>query len=455
IHHLLLFGWARLFGTGDAAMRVPSAATSIASVGVLWLFGRRSLGQGARLVAVFLLAVSPTLLLYGRMARYFSPSAFLALLSSLLLVIAVQKSRTGRGSARMWGAYAVSAFAMVMTNYTNLAILGSQALAFALWARRGETARAPVGAWALALGGVLAPFAAWIAFDFRRVSEFGAPERPFEIGGWEEMVLDAAYPFFSFSFGETIFPWHPAVVVALPLVVWALWKGVRWSLTSKSFAGMLAPIIVAGTLGATVLSYQTFVRDLPFVTVPARTIGALPFFLLLLAAGVTSLPSGWRAAAAGAIAAAVVAATFNYFDSRQFNNPALAIPKRRIVSDVLAKSRPGDLVVADEDLNIDYYYPPARVAPRLILSEEESLALREIRDRGRDRVWLITMGRDGTRGKEPVRIETALHQDFRLITLRGYLPQDRTYIAVKEAVQGFESYRFKATVRLFERDRGG
>lgn len=60
-HYLLLHGWIRLAGAGDAAVRVPSALFGVVSVAVLAWLGWLLAGIRAGILAALLLAVFPTL----------------------------------------------------------------------------------------------------------------------------------------------------------------------------------------------------------------------------------------------------------------------------------------------------------------------------------------------------------------------------------------------------------
>lgn len=99
LHYLLLHYWLRLAGTSDATARAPSALLAVASIVLICWLAYRLHGSSNAVYSPLLLAGSPFLLLFGRMARYYSLSLFLGLLSTCLLVESWHRAdRVARGS---------------------------------------------------------------------------------------------------------------------------------------------------------------------------------------------------------------------------------------------------------------------------------------------------------------------------------------------------------------------
>jgi len=59
VFYLFLRLWSAAFGSSEGALRAPSAPSSIATVALLYVAGRRLFGVGTGLFASALLAVSP------------------------------------------------------------------------------------------------------------------------------------------------------------------------------------------------------------------------------------------------------------------------------------------------------------------------------------------------------------------------------------------------------------
>jgi 4-amino-4-deoxy-L-arabinose transferase-like glycosyltransferase len=99
LYHLLLHYWTRL-GTSECFVRSLSALFGTATIVLLYMLGRRMFGTRAGLTAAALLAVNGYHIRYSQDAQSYSLVVLLAVLTSLLLVEAVQ-----RGSYRTWNWY--------------------------------------------------------------------------------------------------------------------------------------------------------------------------------------------------------------------------------------------------------------------------------------------------------------------------------------------------------------
>lgn len=99
LYDVLLHFWVRL-GTSECFVRSLSALFGTATVALIFLLGKRLFGTRAGLAAAALLAVSGYHIRYSQEAQSFSLVVLLAVVSSLLFVVAVE-----RGSYRAWNWY--------------------------------------------------------------------------------------------------------------------------------------------------------------------------------------------------------------------------------------------------------------------------------------------------------------------------------------------------------------
>lgn len=86
LYSVLLWGWTRLVGEGEAASRLLSALFGTAAVVPLYLVGRDLWDRRTGLLAAALLAVNPYSVFYGRETRSYALMLFLATLSMAALV---------------------------------------------------------------------------------------------------------------------------------------------------------------------------------------------------------------------------------------------------------------------------------------------------------------------------------------------------------------------------------
>jgi uncharacterized membrane protein len=81
LYFTFLWGWIRIFGTGEYATRLLSALFGLGAVIALFFFGRKYLSEKAGLIAAAILAVSPLALFYSQEVRPYSLFLLLAILS--------------------------------------------------------------------------------------------------------------------------------------------------------------------------------------------------------------------------------------------------------------------------------------------------------------------------------------------------------------------------------------
>src|SRR5205085_1818114 len=165
-----------------------------------------------------------------------------------------------------------------------------------------------------------------------------------------------AYPAFSFSFGETIFPWQPVALLAMPFVGLAVIIALCSSRTRHLL--FFCGLIILLPLGFNALIFTVVASDLTFLTAASRTLYVLPAYLSLLTASLALLPMRWRAIAFGIWSAANLLALFNLLTGQQAHNPIFVVPLREVVQSVRADARPGDSLFADLDIGVHLYWQP-------------------------------------------------------------------------------------------------
>ncbi len=120
LYFLLLHGWAWL-GQADFILRFLSVLWGLVGVAGLYALGRRLLSQKIGLLAALLLAVSPMHVWHSQDARMYSQLFALAILSTYLLVRAVDEDRL-----RYWLGYALLATSCLYTHNTAFLTIGAQ-----------------------------------------------------------------------------------------------------------------------------------------------------------------------------------------------------------------------------------------------------------------------------------------------------------------------------------------
>ena len=449
----LMHYWMPVVGNSEWALRLPAALFGLLSLPLLASLARR-LGLGERhLIAVAVLGAMPTFVLYARMARAYSMAMAVGLLSVIAFVALLQHP-----TRRRWLAYLIASTVLLYTDYALMAILVAQNVFVAyLWLRKPRAALTPGGftpprlaAWCAGQATLLLAFTPWLAVlvaQSRQVTQ--AADFAHGLSGY---LIKLIYPILSLSTGETIFPWNPAAIGAMIGVACLFVAGIA-TIGRKNrdvLVFTLTFLIIPFLFTAFLLS--SVAPDITFINMVSRTLFVLPFFALVLAAGLHSFPAtAWKALTIGLLALGWGTGLFNYYTGRDFHNPIYVTPMREMAQAVAARALPGDVIVSDLDSGFGYYYGRTNAITPLFSSLKERDAARQaITAQRSPRVWLVALGRDRTRIDAPAeQFASWLSDGYRLAETTGYAPEDARYRQLKETLLKRVDYQYKASVRLY------
>ena len=170
LYFVLIWAWAHLFGTGEAALRSVSLLAGVALVPIAYLSARDLVNARAGVVAAALVTFNPFLIWYSQEARAYMLLAALSGASFLWFVRA--RERPSRRNLSWWAVWSSLA---LMTHFFAGFLVAPEAL-WLLWTARSRVAGAAVGVVALVQAAML-PFAlvdtghgvGWIAQSPRHV----------------------------------------------------------------------------------------------------------------------------------------------------------------------------------------------------------------------------------------------------------------------------------------------
>ncbi len=148
-----VIAWAdtRVLGSGEVALRLPSALAGIATVPVAWAIGRELATRRAAIVCAALVAVNPLFVWYSQEARAYGLFVLTAAFAMLCFLRALREPTRGRMAA-----FAATGALALLTHYFALFLLIGMALWLA-WDRRTRRAALPaLGVLAL-VGAALLP----------------------------------------------------------------------------------------------------------------------------------------------------------------------------------------------------------------------------------------------------------------------------------------------------------
>ena len=155
-YYVLMWPWARLAGSSELAMRLPSALAMAVAAGVVTVVGRRLVSPSAGLAAGLAFAAIPAVSWFGQDARPFALETAAATVSSYCLVRLLDGDRPRRRAA--W--YALSLVAVGLANVFGLLLVPAHAITVAAGRRRSPAALRHWLAGVAVAGVLLTPLAA-------------------------------------------------------------------------------------------------------------------------------------------------------------------------------------------------------------------------------------------------------------------------------------------------------
>jgi mannosyltransferase len=170
LYYLLLHGWMRAFGDGEAALHALSLVFALAFVPAALWAGWAIFGRSAGLAAAALAAVNPYLSSYAQEARMYTLLSLLGLVAAATFVKAfVDRDR------RAVPAFALTLALMAYTHNWALFLGAGAALVLTGLAREAPDRRALVRDGALAFGGAAVLYLPWVPTLVGQALETGAP----------------------------------------------------------------------------------------------------------------------------------------------------------------------------------------------------------------------------------------------------------------------------------------
>lgn len=352
LYFLGLHLWVRAFGSGDVAVRVPSALAGIAAVGLLVPVALRVRPGDRRLalLAAFMAASSPFLVYYSQEARSYAFLVLVELISlwGVLETWSLDPDASPRRRLPAAAAGAGGALLAVATHFFGIFILAWAAMVFVALAwrlRRGRPWPEAAAGVALVLGAVPAILAA--VADWR--SGHGLAWLPEKMVPADLITILAAQ-----ACGPIIAPSPPKLALAATIAFGAALAASLFAALVGAFRGgtpgaggptALAVVVVLGTPVA--ISYAVK----PIVWYGHRfEIVAVPAVLLMIVSG---LGSRWaRSASAAALALMLACSAFYVVEMRRHRQK----PRWDAAGAAVASAaKPGEAVVVI----------PPRLAPLL------------------------------------------------------------------------------------------
>lgn len=461
LHRISLGLWGRFMGNGDFALRFYSALAGLLGLTITYRLGRILFRPTQALITMYLLAISPLFVMYARMARYFAPSFLLGMISCCLFLtlLRLEGNIKRRIEAIMWLAYILVSALLLYTDYpTSLVVLCQNIFLLVYWKKY----KSMIWKWASSQLVLLVLYLPWIEIVIHSaiVSSRGVPV---DFGqGALGYLLKVVIPFYAYSVGETILPWHPAAIVELGLVLILVGIGLLSLIRHWTEQTTFVIVFLFLPLAVLVIVFSTAYSRSTFLGIPSRALYVLPFFYLTVARGILSF-RGVKTQMLLLLSMTLLNLfpLRNYFRGEDFLNPVFAVPAKEMVDYVASNLQAGDVVISPWDSVFAHYYLQGEYdAPHFFSVSSDTLypqapgtdeAKLYIENHKSPRIWLITLGRDSTREARPTEFIEWLNQRYQLKLTKGYTEQDDMYRRIKEMLLHRPAYQYKATVQLCTR----
>lgn len=378
--------WNQVFGDGEVWLRLPPLLSGLASIVLVAKLGERYLGRQVGLVAAALLALSPVHIWYSQEARPYATNLLLVLCAAYAYA-----RRQDDARARWTWLYALSLFGTVFTHYYTAAYL----VVFPLFARRD---RAPRQRSLLLVNGVvgtlLALYMGAKAY-FSHVPTAKSYLRGLDLGEAWELGFDWFLTGNSFTPRMVV---EPAGVYLLPvlqlLAVLVFVRGAARLLRERERHGYHLLVHLAVLPGCL---FALNLLGLDHTYIERSALPALPFFVLVLASGLTgwSSPRAQRTSVGTALVASIVILLFARVHERHWAvykpNPDWRAAAAWIGERIDAGDAPRRLYTAPQSPSALTYYDPRIQEVKYFECNDEQIA------RLRERL-AMTFGEDGFPG---------------------------------------------------------
>ena len=274
LYYALAKAWVQLGWTGDLVVQVRalSAVFCLVSTILIYFLWLRRTAFSTRVWFLALWALSPTLLMYSRMARSYSLQLAVSVAALAWAWKLIQRPKSLR--AAFWHGFGCAA--LLWVHYLpGLAVTAGAGLVLASgWFQQKERERVRSLLFASLVTTVL--YAPWLPALARAVLQVPRREVYSLVQGYVlESSVKIVYWFTSFTFGEAFPAW--AILLGLlagPGVIWLLWLG--W----QNRFGWLPLTLTVACIG-----YAGASAWVTFSFVGARLLFLLPFYLLWLLRG--------------------------------------------------------------------------------------------------------------------------------------------------------------------------
>ncbi|MDO9464375.1 MAG: glycosyltransferase family 39 protein [bacterium] len=429
LYYLLLHFWLNL-GISDAFVRTLSSIFGVMTIIISYYFFKKLFDRKVALLSVFFLAVSPFHIMFSRMTREYSLVCLLSVCSmfSFWLVISTKSNRFYK-----WLIYGIVSILLVYTHYYCWFIIIAQGIFLLIYKRK--KLRHWIGTNTI----ILCLFLPWIGLNIlaRLNGEWGSVLTIYTSSTFGYFIK-AAYFFYSFTLGQTVYPFNLYMAVPLLTTFFIVFiYGVIYLLREHN---QYKKIIL-------------FWLFIPFIIgiflplyAPRQLLVSLPAFCLILATGIVRMRYSWLKWIVGTVIILACAySNYNYFTNRQYFDVDMITPWRAITDEITVNEQKDDVVLLGRLMEgFPHYYkgilPICRINP---FDKPE-----QIKQYGgkHKRLWMLL---HSERPRE--NFEEWMRENGEIILIKKYLYEENTLKGLRESFKNIHKYHeYKYKLYLFK-----
>ncbi len=281
-YFFILWTWAKLFGTSEIAVRVPSAVFGLITIYLVFLIGQKIYSRNLGLLAAFLLAINPLHIYYSQEARMYSLAAMAVIINIYLVIKLIKEEKVG------WVYLIGSNFLILMSDYVAYLIFPA-IFVFLLLTRKLLTLKRWF--YSLIIPCLLGVWWLPIFLSQLNIGSTTANNLPIWkmiVGGFDLKTVPLTLV--KFIIGRISYPdkliYYSALIPVCLLFIWLLLRGYKKAMTfykNLLSSWLVVPIILASLISLVIPIYEYF-----------RLLYILPAFIILVALGIFSYQRNLR-----------------------------------------------------------------------------------------------------------------------------------------------------------------
>ncbi|GAB3901543.1 hypothetical protein GCM10028803_26400 [Larkinella knui] len=141
-YYVILWIWLKLFGLSDFSIRFPSVIFSTLTVLLLYFFVKRHFRQDPEvanrlaLISAFIAAIEPLFIAQSHIARNYSMTFFLTLLSTHVFLVIIEKEKKRKVPLRLYVGYGALVTVSILSHYLTITVFLCHGLYTLLYVRK-------------------------------------------------------------------------------------------------------------------------------------------------------------------------------------------------------------------------------------------------------------------------------------------------------------------------------